>query len=297
MFKVMVLWGSLLLSAWRLPAQEPVLPGQWKWGAVNGVVEIYGNGIGRDPAGNTLQWTLRDRIARVYVLRWSHGYTDTVTLAVNGESLTAVNNRGMRFTATRIGPTGSGGVSGATIAGEWDWSIIGGVVVIDANGGGRDPAGRTVRWTLRDAGTRTYELRWSHGYVDNATLSADGNRMELVNSSGTRFTATRRQQAPPPMAPVDLNGSWGNGLVHIWQDGADVLMTATWKRNGKWVVIRGEGRLTGRVADLTVRYSPMPEGPSPPWRGMLTVSPDGSRIDAVYTLGATRDERQYGRDR
>ena len=285
---------SLLALPAPAPAQSPTLPGRWKWGAASGIVEIGGNGTGRDPGGHTLQWTLTDPVARVYVLRWSHGYTDTVTLAADGASLTAVNNTGMRFTATRE----SGG--GGGIADEWDWGAIGAVVSIAADGTGRDPRGNTMKWTLQNPAARVYVLRWSHGYTDTATLSADGNTLDAVNNSGTRFKATRRggTVVPPPPAPVDLNGSWRGGLLHIWQDGGQVLVTAAWKRDdGKYVVWRGEGRLNGRLAELAIRYSPMPHGPQGDWQGVFTVSADGNTIDAVYTQGAARDVQRYVRDR
>ena len=189
----------------------------------------------------------------------------------------------------------------AGLRGEWDWGAIGAVVSIAADGTGRDPRGNTVKWTLQNPSTRVYVLRWSHGYTDTATLSADGNTLDAVNNGGTRFKATRRGAAiVPPSAPIDLNGSWSGGLLHIWQDGAQVLATATWKRDdGKYVVWRGEGRLNGRVAELAIRYSPMPHGPQGDWRGVFTVSADGNTIDAVYTFtaGSLRDVRRYIRDR
>jgi hypothetical protein len=276
------------------------LPGKWNWGAVGGIVEIDAQGSGRDPGGHTLEWTLRDAAARVYVIRWSHGYTDTVTLGTDGNSLSAVNNQGMRFTATRIGGAlGPTSGSGSIIAGKWNWGAGGGIVEIDPNGAGRDPRGNTLRWTLRDPASRTYTFTWSHGYTDTATISPDGNSLSAVNNQGMRFTATRVAGSSiiPPAGPLDLNGSWSGGL-HIWQDGAQILATATWKRaDGKYAIWRGEGRLNGRIVDLAIRYSPMTHGPAPEWRGVFTVSSDGNRIEAVYTLGATKDQRTYARDR
>ena len=186
-----------------------------------------------------------------------------------------------------------------SLAGKWNWGAGGGIVEIDTAGAGRDARGNTLRWTLQDPAARVYVLRWSHNYTDTATLSPDGNSLSAVNQHGLRFTATRRSQPPPPSRPADLNGSWSNGLVHIWQNGHEVLMTASWKRDdGKYVVIRGEGRLNGNVADLLVRYSPMTHGPVPDWRGLLTLSPDGATIQAHYSLnGQRRDSRLYHRDR
>lgn len=185
----------------------------------------------------------------------------------------------------------------ADLAGEWSWGAGGGVTRILADGTGRDARGNTMQWTVGDASARVYVLRWSHGYTDTVTLAPDGDSLTAVNDRGTRFSATRR--ADPAVRPLDLNGSWSGGLVHVWQDGAEVLFTATWKRDdGKWVALRGEGRLNGHVADLRIRYSPMTHGPVPEWRGRMTVSADGNTIDAVYSVnGEQRDTRRYTRDR
>lgn len=295
---VVVLWSI------RAAAQGPSLAGQWNWGAGGGITEIRADGTGKDARGNTLQWTVSNAAARIFVLRWSHGYTDTVTLAADGMSLSGVNQQGLRFAATRVGAppaTAPAPVpapfSGAAIVGEWDWGVGGGIVVIQADGSGRDSRGNTLKWTLRNQASRTYEIRWSHGYTDTATLAADANALAAVNNQGTRFTATRRNGVPN--RPLDLNGSWSNGLLHIWQDGADVLVTATWKReDGKYVIWRGEGRLNGAVMELRIRYSPMPHGPDAEWRGILTASADGNTLNASYTVGGVqKDTRVYQRDR
>ena len=184
-----------------------------------------------------------------------------------------------------------------SLPGQWNWGAGGGITEIHADGTGRDARGNTLQWTVRDAAARVYVLRWSHGYTDTVKLTVDGNSLTAVNNQGTRFTATRR--GGPPKRPLDLNGSWSNGLLHIWQDGADVLVTATWKRDdGKYVIWRGEGRMNGAVMELRIRYSPMPHGPVPEWRGNLTASADGNTLDAVYTVdGVQRDTRVYSRDR
>lgn len=280
-------------------AQPPSLAGTWAWGVGAGTVEIDSGGAGRDSRGNTMKWTVRDATTRTYTLVWSHGYTDTATLSGDGNSLRAVNTSGTQFTATRVLPRAVVSSSDGAIVGTWDWGAGGTVVEINSAGGGRDAGGNSLRWTLRDAGARTYTLVWSHGYTDTATLSADGNTVTAVNNQDMRFSATRRKgERPVPPGVLDLNGSWSGGLVHIWQDGTQILATAAWKRGDRFVVTRAEGRLNGRVIDLVVRYSPMPNGPEPEYRGVLTVAPDGNTIDAVYSIsGVTRDRRTYSRDR
>jgi hypothetical protein len=301
---VLLMLVSLCLSA--VNAQELSLAGRWNWGAGGGITELLPDGTGRDARGNHVQWSVRDAAARTYTLRWSHGYTDSVALAPDGRSLTGRNQNGMQFTATRVegvaGPVRSAGQDPGII-GAWDWGMGGGRVEIRSDGSGRDARGNTLQWTLRDAATRTYVLRWSHGYTDTVTLAVNGASLKGVNDRGSQFSAVRpagegRSDVLPQ--PVDLNGSWSKGLMHIWQDGANVLITATWKRaDGKYVALRGEGQLQGRRAELRIRYSPMTHGPVADWRGVLTVSEDGQVIEAdyAYTAGSQRDHQVYYRDR
>jgi hypothetical protein len=300
-------FGMAVLFLWvfEAVAQEPALVGQWNWGAGGGITEIRANGTGKDARGNTMQWTVRNAADRSYVLRWSHGYTDTIAVAADGMSLTGVNQNGTRFSATRVGGapakaatpvfTPGGGMS---IAGEWNWGLGGGVVTIKTDGTGRDSRGNTMQWTLRNAATRTYELHWSHGYTDTATLSADENSLAGTNNQGSRFTATRRSGGSPGR-PLDLNGGWTNNLIHIWHEGDQILITATWKRdNGTWVSFRAEGKLVGRAMNLPVRYSANTNAVSGDLRGIFTVSEDGNTITAHYTLdGRSYDDRVYTRDR
>jgi hypothetical protein len=100
-------------------------------------------------------------------------------------------------------------------------------------------------------------------------------------------------------APVNLNGSWQNNLLHIWQEGDQVLVTASWKRpNGDWVIWRAEGRFTGRTMSLPVRYSSMTRGGPGNYRGEFAISADGNTINAQYLLdGRVVDRQVYQRDR
>jgi hypothetical protein len=295
---------AAVLWSFGSAAQDPTLAGQWNWGAGGGITEIRADGTGKDARGNTLQWTLRNAAERSYVLRWSHGYTDTIALAADGMSLSGSNQSGYRFSATRVGsapaattPTVVAPGGGTAIAGEWNWGLGGGVVVIQADGAGRDARGNTMQWTLRNLATRTYELRWSHGYTDTATLAADEKTLTGVNNQGSRFTATRRSGGGPNR-PLDLNGGWTNNVLHIWHEGDQVLITATWKRDGVWVSFRAEGKLVGRTMNLPVRYSTNTNAVGGDLRGIFTVSEDGNTISAHYTLdGRSYDDRVYARDR
>ena len=81
----------------------------------------------------------------------------------------------------------------SNLSGSWNWGAGGGIVEILSGGTGRDSRGNTMKWIVRDAAAGIYELHWSHGYTDTATLSADGKSVAVVNNVGTRFTATRRE--------------------------------------------------------------------------------------------------------
>jgi hypothetical protein len=299
------LMAVVSLCVFEAAAQGPTLVGQWNWGAGGGVTEIRADGTGKDARGNTMQWTVRNAADRSYVLRWSHGYTDTITVAADGMSLSGVNQNGTQFSAKRVGSAPSiaapavvapGG--GMSIVGEWNWGMGGGVVTILADRTGRDSRGNTMQWTLSNSATRTYELRWSHGYTDTATLSADENSLAGTNNQGSRFTATRRSGGSPGR-PLDLNGGWTNNLIHIWHEGDQILITATWKRdNGVWVSLRAEGKLVGRTMNLPVRYSTNTNPVNGDLRGVFTVSEDGNTISAHYTLnGKSYDDRVYTRDK
>lgn len=299
----LLLLALLLMAAPPARAQEDALVGQWDWGAGGGIVELYADGSGHDSNGNTVHWSPAG--LSTYELVWSHGYTDRAVLAADGNSIELINNTGLQFSATRRGPQRQVGdtpplLAAADIAGKWKWSITSGEVDFFPDGTGKDNGGHTMTWVLTDPATRSYTLTWSHGYTDKAVLSADGNSLALTNSAGANFTGTRIGAAPDGgvAGPLDLNGSWQHNLVHIWQDGARVLMTASWKRvDGKYVVIYGEGTLSGNVVELEIEYSPMAHGPQPTWHGRYVVSADGNVIEATYTTdGGGYDHQVYARD-
>jgi hypothetical protein len=111
--------------------------------------------------------------------------------------------------------------------------------------------------------------------------------------------AVGNQRPVQPSAPsASLNGSWQNNLLHIWQEGDQVLITASWKRAGLWVIWRAEGKLTGRTMSLPLRYSSMTDSTPGNMRGEFDISDDGNVINARYTLdGRVIDRQVYHRDR
>jgi hypothetical protein len=168
--------------------QSSTLEGTWELPGSN-IMDVFADGTGRDSRGNTMTWTLLDAARGIYELRWSHGYTDTATLAPDGLTLSGVNNTGFHWNAGRKGPPPQ--ATGA-LAGNWDWGPGSGSVDILGDGTGRDTLGNSLTWTLLDAETRTYKLKWSHGFVDIAVVTADGAGLSITSNTGSRFSAVRR---------------------------------------------------------------------------------------------------------
>jgi hypothetical protein len=74
--------------------------GKWKW--FNGAeVTFYSNGA-VDASNNAKgSWQCADPAGRVYVVKWTNGWTDTLTLSTDGQRLRGKNNMGAPVTATR----------------------------------------------------------------------------------------------------------------------------------------------------------------------------------------------------
>lgn len=187
------------------------------------------------------------------------------------------------------------------LGGEVAWGSLGSVHRIKGS-----LSGHTLRFTEVSAiraGAAHLNAVYSLTYDGNAFT---GTWVEAANNTRGTFTiqlGATLSGSPPGGAPVDLNGSWQRGLLHIWQDGPRLVVTATWKRDdGKWVIWKGSGTLNGRTAVLEdIQYSPMPHGAQETAKGYLTVSPDGDQIRAYYVQSGQRDpasgERIYQRDR
>lgn len=177
--------------------QTSTLPGSWELPGGN-MTEILADGTGHDSRGNTMAWTLLDAARGIYELHWSHGYTDTATLAPDGRTLSGVNNTGFHWDAVRRGaapvatPQPGDTAGDAVLAGSWDWGPGSGVVDILADGTGHDTLGNSLTWILLDAETGTYKLKWSHGFTDIAVVAADGTSIAITSNTGHQFGALRR---------------------------------------------------------------------------------------------------------
>ena len=79
--------------------------GKWRW--FNGlIVEITGEGmVAKDSRGNMVDsggWRVIDASKRKYEMRWRAGWTDTLTLSLDNNSLEGTNQVNGRVSANRI---------------------------------------------------------------------------------------------------------------------------------------------------------------------------------------------------
>ena len=178
------------------PGATPGLPpggtgsivGTWNW-FTGPPVLISPDGTFRQDAnlGLTGKWRF-DPAERVFVLVWSHGYTDRLTLTPDDQRLV----QGTRLFGTRVSSAPPAPASNRPVTGLWNW-FTGGPVAIFPNGTFRQAQGNlTGRWILTDPVKRQYTLIWSHGYTDYLTLSQDG--MQLVSPG--RLFGTRIRDDP-----------------------------------------------------------------------------------------------------
>jgi hypothetical protein len=72
------------------------------------------------------------------------------------------------------------------IAGAWQW-VFGTTTAVKADGSASN-SGNTATWSCKDG---KYVFVWSNGWVDRASLSADGSRMDIINNIGFQFSVTR----------------------------------------------------------------------------------------------------------
>ena len=74
------------------------ISGKWKW--FNGAeVTFYSNGAVDASNGAKGSWQYT---GRVYVIKWTSGWTDTLTLSTDGRQLSGKNNMGSPVSAQRI---------------------------------------------------------------------------------------------------------------------------------------------------------------------------------------------------
>jgi hypothetical protein len=87
-------------SAIPLPMSTADLAGEWDW-FDRSTVTMRSDGSFATSNRLTGTWRLIDPTLRRYILTWSHGYTDTLTLSQDSRRLEGANNRGTRVWGTR----------------------------------------------------------------------------------------------------------------------------------------------------------------------------------------------------
>jgi len=96
---LIILFGMVFLSLDAVGSDG--ISGKWKW--FNGAeVTFYSNGAADASNGAKGSWQCTHPVGRVYVIKWTNGWTDTLTLSTNGRRLSGKNNMGSPVTAQRI---------------------------------------------------------------------------------------------------------------------------------------------------------------------------------------------------
>ncbi|MCW1913300.1 protein kinase [Luteolibacter sp. GHJ8] len=89
------------ITAWRiLKGSDPIVDA-WQWGNAKAIFRSDSTVSKGNDGG---KWTLdsEEGGTRTYTVRWGSGYTDTFTLAKNGDSFKGTNNHGAKISGERI---------------------------------------------------------------------------------------------------------------------------------------------------------------------------------------------------
>jgi hypothetical protein len=283
--------------------------GKWEYqsGSFRDVHEFLAGGkMGNSPGGT---WVVS---GGQLVVRWPNGWVNTYGWASGASRLTGIaqgpNGERQNITLVRQGTPPP--PAAEQISGKWEYQSGSFRDVHEFLAGGK--MGNSLGGTWVVSGGQLV-VHWpngwtnTYGWVSGATRLtglAQGPNGERQNITLVRQGTTSAQpptQPQPPPALINLNGSWGRGSLHIWQEGNQVRATATWRlSNGRWVTWWGEGTLAGQTATLTVRYSSMAhDSPRLDFKATFKVSPDGNTISASFESidGMEVYGSPYSRDR
>jgi hypothetical protein len=174
-----------------------------------------------------------------------------------------------------------------SLPGDWNWGVGGGVTLISPDGTGNDGHGNTMRWTLVDPAARRYRLVWSHGYTDEAILSADGTSLTIVNNTGMRFTSVRRT-APAAPAATEPGGGSTAAWTSLRPKSGDVALTPlgeTGFRPGRYVVLVAGADPDGRSVRNWSTHGPFEVGAGDHWIVVATPG-TGLRLEKAAPVAA-----------
>ena len=79
--------------------------------------------------------------------------------------------------------------SNTSVCGTWLWNDGASLVMLWPNGG--VGLNSEAKWKWVDEKARKLQIKWKAGWVDNATMSEDGQTLHCVNNVGTTFDAHR----------------------------------------------------------------------------------------------------------
>lgn len=186
------------------------------------------------------------------------------------------------------------GVTGTLATSDGTATQLRGTVVGNELTLARDTGKDTIQnYRVRLAGDRFEGRFWNEGrYPDQGGFVG-------VRTSPAGAGAGAAAPTTAAAGPINLNGSWRNNLLHVFQEGEQILITASWKQpSGAWVIWRGEGQITGRRFSLPIRYSSMTAAAGGVYQGDFVLSDDGDTLSAQYLqAGRVVDRQVYPRDR
>ena len=232
------------------------ITGNWIWG--NGAI-VTVNANGSVDAGSVKgTWS---RTGNTYTFRWNNGFSDTMTLSSDGQSMKGKNNNGSDVTARRpSGRSAAGGIEGSagtttasagqpagplegaeSLVGIWTW---GNGVQVMINAEGRLDGGNVQgRWRLVDRSKKIYTFEWDNGFKDTMTLWDNNNKLKGVNNRKSTVSARRAgfEDEGVYSGGEEIAGTWE------WHNGATVVITADGRIDagavrGKWSLIEPSSR-------------------------------------------------------
>jgi hypothetical protein len=171
--------------------------GNWAWDTRAFPATIYKNQtvVGQD-GQQTIRgtWTCIDPAKGQIVVSWNTGYTDTLTLAKDGNSLTGANDSGSRLVVVRRNSSAKKNRCSQVI-GDWAWDTRAFPATIYKDGkvvANDNTQEIRAKWTCINPTKGQIVVRWNTGFTDTLTLSSDNNRLTGANDKGGSLVIRRR---------------------------------------------------------------------------------------------------------
>src|SRR5581483_4749112 len=191
-------FGSLLAQTSSL-LQEPIV-GIWRMHVQGGAIGIMDCNQGGAVKSTFAEgrWVSKSSagIEHKYQLTYTTGFPhiDEITVSADRQKYDGKNNKGGKFWAERIPSR----LPDDPIIGKWVATNEGKEGLLDyrADGTVGNDGGWTAMWIKKPALPRRYEVIWAGGrYVDDVTLTEDGQRYNARNNIGASISGVRSDAA------------------------------------------------------------------------------------------------------